>query len=200
VKRVLLRPMQDRTQRIILTAMELAERDGYDAVRLRDVAEQAGVALGTVYRRFSCKEDILAAVLNFQVSAMRDAVRSESFTEETAQERLNVFFEQMIFFIEERPKMAAAMLRTVACGVPDLAERVTRFHSDMQDMILVVMRGGEGGSSGLSEADEATVASLLQNVFFAALVGWTGGIHECSHVVSQLREAIALLFIGVHHR
>ena len=200
MKRVLLRKMKDRTERIILTAMELAERDGYDAVRLRDVAEQAGVALGTVYRRFSCKEDILAAVLNFQMGGMREAVRSEAFHEETPQERLSVFFEQMISFIEERPKMASAMLRTVACGVPDLAERVMRFHSDMQDMILVVMRGGEDRSSGLSPSDEASVASLLQSVLFSGLVGWTGGVHDCAHVVAQLREAIDLLFIGVKHR
>jgi AcrR family transcriptional regulator len=192
--------MQDRTQRIILAAMDLAERDGYDAVRLRDVAERANVALGTVYKRFSCKEDILAAVLNFQVSAMRAAILSEPFQGDSPQERLNTFFEQMTMLISERPKMAAAMLRTVASGVPELAARVMQFHSDMTEIILGVMRGGEGNSSGLSEKDEAVMARLLQHIFFAALVGWTGGVHDSTNVVSQLHEATHLLFLGVKNQ
>ena len=56
--------MEDRTRRIIETAIELAERDGFEAVRLRDVARLAKVALGTVYRRFQSKEDILVAALD----------------------------------------------------------------------------------------------------------------------------------------
>ena len=39
--------MEDRSRRIVETAIELAERGGFEAVRLRDVAAHAGVALGT---------------------------------------------------------------------------------------------------------------------------------------------------------
>ena len=41
-------PMEERAQRIVDTAIELAERGGFEAVRLRDVAADAGVALGTL--------------------------------------------------------------------------------------------------------------------------------------------------------
>jgi AcrR family transcriptional regulator len=47
--------MDDRAKRIVDTAVALAERDGYQAVRLRDVAATAQVALGTVYKRFASK-------------------------------------------------------------------------------------------------------------------------------------------------
>ena len=55
--------MDDRAKRIVDTAVMLAERDGYQAVRLRDVAATAQVALGTVYKRFASKEEILIAAL-----------------------------------------------------------------------------------------------------------------------------------------
>ena len=55
--------MDDRAKRIVETAVALAERDGYQAVRLRDVAASAQVALGTVYKRFASKEEILIAAL-----------------------------------------------------------------------------------------------------------------------------------------
>ena len=49
--------MDERAQRIVSTAMALAAKDGFAAMKLRDVAAHAQVALGTVYRRFRSKEE-----------------------------------------------------------------------------------------------------------------------------------------------
>ena len=196
MKHVLLWEMDASTERIIMVAMELAERDGYDAVRLRDVAEKAQVALGTVYRRFSCKEDILAAVLNFHVSALSEGIGADIPPGKTPETRLGRFFEQITDLLSDRPKMAAAMLRTVASGVPELADRVTRYHSDMTDVILRVMRGGDEPLEDISKQDEARIAHLLQDIWFAALVGWTGGLQESGDVAKELKEATRLLLAG----
>src|SRR5579875_1949448 len=51
----------ERRTRILETAIQLASEGGYDAVQMRDVAGQAGVALGTLYRYFSSKDQLLAA-------------------------------------------------------------------------------------------------------------------------------------------
>jgi AcrR family transcriptional regulator len=54
---------QQRRQRIVAAALELLEHGDFDRVQVRDVAERAGVALGTVYRYFSSKEHLYAAAL-----------------------------------------------------------------------------------------------------------------------------------------
>ena len=59
----LMRAREDRGRRILKVAVELAERGGFDAVRQREVAAQAGVALGTLYKRFASKEELLMAAL-----------------------------------------------------------------------------------------------------------------------------------------
>lgn len=187
--------LDERAQRIVIAAMEMAEQDGYDAVRLRDLAERAGVALGTVYRRFSCKEDILAAALELQVEQMRGAMQNSPWPGKTAEERLVSFFELATTTLAQRPKLAAAMLRTVASGVPELSEKVTRYHGRMTEIILGVYRGE--WSEDLPSEEERTIAELLQNVWFAALVGWTGGIHTPDEVVEQVRSATRLLLRGI---
>ena len=50
-----------RRQRVIDAAMKLAADGGYDAVQMRDVASEAGVALWTIYRYFASKDHLLAA-------------------------------------------------------------------------------------------------------------------------------------------
>ncbi len=41
-----------RRRRILDASTRLASRGGFDAVQMREVAEEAGVALGTLYRYF----------------------------------------------------------------------------------------------------------------------------------------------------
>jgi AcrR family transcriptional regulator len=189
--------MDERTQRILMVAMELAERDGYDAVRLRDLADQAGVALATVYRRFSCKEDILAAALDLQVSQMLELMRDTEIPGDSGQDRLNWFFRAATEALAARPKLSAAMLRTVASGVPELAERVTRYHGQMIEIILGVYRGHFETSPATST--EQTLAILLQDVWFGELVGWTGGMHTPDAVIATVDTAIRLLIAGTAH-
>ena len=47
----------------IRAAIELASEGGYEAVRMRDVAARADIALGTLYRYFSSKDHLLAAAM-----------------------------------------------------------------------------------------------------------------------------------------
>ena len=49
----LARSQAARRRRVLDAALRLAERGGFDAVQMRDVATEANVALGTVYRYFS---------------------------------------------------------------------------------------------------------------------------------------------------
>jgi AcrR family transcriptional regulator len=52
-----------RRQRIIAAALDLLRKADYERVQMRDVADRADVALGTVYRYFSSKEHLYAAAL-----------------------------------------------------------------------------------------------------------------------------------------
>ncbi|GAA0247772.1 helix-turn-helix domain-containing protein [Cryptosporangium japonicum] len=52
-----------RRERIVVAGLRLLEKHEYDRIQIRDVAQEAGVALGTLYRYFSSKEHLYAAVL-----------------------------------------------------------------------------------------------------------------------------------------
>jgi AcrR family transcriptional regulator len=52
-----------RRRRIVTAALEALERQEYEQIQIRDVALAAEVALGTLYRYFSSKEHLYAAVL-----------------------------------------------------------------------------------------------------------------------------------------
>ncbi len=71
------RPRQQRSrealERIVVAALQLFSQRGFDAARVADVAAQAGVPVGTVYKYFADKDALLAAmVAGYRSCRMRE--------------------------------------------------------------------------------------------------------------------------------
>ncbi len=58
-----------RWDQIVRAALELLEHGEYDQIQVRDVAQRADVALGTLYRYFASKEHLYAAVMRLWVDS-----------------------------------------------------------------------------------------------------------------------------------
>ena len=121
--------------------MELAEQGGFEAVRLRDVASHAGVALGTLYRRFRSKEDLLLAALEQEVDDVRRRFEKRPPEGATPLERVTVFFQITTRALCRRPNLARALVRSVATGEPELTQKVATFHTLMEELITAALRG-----------------------------------------------------------
>ena len=65
----------DRTRRILESASTLFRAEGYDAVRIEDIAAAAEVSAGTCYNYFSTKGDLLLAIVAMEVEEVIDAGR-----------------------------------------------------------------------------------------------------------------------------
>jgi len=182
-------------QRIVDAAMHLAERDGYDAVRLRELANDADVALGTVYRRFSSKEDILAAALELESTRLAERLRVDPLTDPTPHARLLHFFRLATAALLRRPKLAQAMLRTISSGEPALAQKVTAYQGIITGLLVDALRG-PGHAQDEVHPDQVYVAHLLQQVWFGALVGWTAGLIEPPLIVAHMDRATGIVLAG----
>jgi len=184
--------MEERSRRIVETAVELAEQGGFDAVRLRDVAAHAGVALGTLYRRFRSKEDLLLAALQQQVSDLSTRVERRPPAGDGALERVTAFFQLVTRALCGRPNLARALIRAVATGEAELTQKVGAFHSQIGELVVASLRGDPAGSVPPTDRERA-IADVLQHVWFSSLIGWTAGLHGQSFVVDQTRAAARLL-------
>jgi len=169
--------LEARARRIIETTIELAEQGGFEAVRLRDVAAHAGVAMGTLYRRFHSKEDLLVAALELETRAMAERVEQRPLKGATASERVVGFFVMATRGMLRRPNLSRAMLRATAVGEPALAQKVEVFHGLMLSMVVGALRGASTpvGDDSLSER-ERLLGEVLNQIWFAVMVGWSSGL------------------------
>ena len=55
--------MRGTKERILLAALRLFARDGFEAVSVSDIAKQLGITKGALYKHYASKRDILSSIL-----------------------------------------------------------------------------------------------------------------------------------------
>jgi AcrR family transcriptional regulator len=186
--------IEERARRIIESTIELAEEGGFEAVRLREVAARAEVAMGTLYRRFHSKEDLLVAALEQETRGMEERVRRRPPKGATASERAVSFFVIATRGMMRRPNLSRAMLRAAAAGEPALARKVGLFHDMMRRMLVGALRGRPvlPGDETMSDR-ERLLGDVLNQIWFAVMVGWAGGLETQSSINERMRASVELI-------
>src|SRR5690606_9907318 len=77
------RSQHQRRRRIVQAAAALASRGGVEAMQMRTVAERAGVALGTLYRYFPSKMELVVAVVSEELNLLEASIERRPPTSAT---------------------------------------------------------------------------------------------------------------------
>jgi AcrR family transcriptional regulator len=191
--------MEERSERIVDTVVELAEKGGFEAVRLRDVASHAGVALGTLYRRFNSKEDLLIAAFERETADLERRVQQRPPRGDDASARVAAFFAMATRGLIRRPNLARALLKAHATGDPQVAKRTAAFHARLHEMVIVSLRGPGGGNAPPDET-ERLLTHALTRVWFSLLLGWASGLHGQAVVIEEMGDCVELMVLGAERR
>ncbi|MBK5287658.1 MAG: TetR family transcriptional regulator [Acidimicrobiia bacterium] len=176
-----------RRRRVIDATLALAAGGGFDGVQMRDVAAEAGVALGTVYRYFESKERLLLEANVEQVEALRERLADRPPTGTTPADRVVDVLRRASRTQTRQPEATAAMVRALGSARPEVSDAVERVSSAMTGIITRAMHEGDP-----SDRDRA-VARVLSQVWLSSLVGWVGGVDGPEVVGDDLERAARLL-------
>jgi AcrR family transcriptional regulator len=186
--------MEERAQKIVDAAMELANEGGFEGVRLRELAAKSGVAFGTLYSRFNSKEDILIAALEQEAGKFRELLRSNPIEEGTPLQRCEPFFRLLSRTLLDRRGFATAVLRAVSSGA-GVAEKIIRYQDMMNEIIVRAIWGDAVYDSDTEEREEVIFAArMMQNIWFAELISWMSDAATEEQVVNRTVRC-ARLFI-----
>ena len=172
---------------MIDATLELAAGGGFDGVQMRDVAAEAGVALGTVYRYFESKERLLLETNLEQVQLLGSRLADHQPSGATAADRVVDVLRRATRTQTKRPEATAAMVRALGSARPEESDAVARVSEAMTAIITGAMHPGEP-----SERDRA-VARVLSQVWLSSLIGWVGGVDGPEVVGDDLERAARLL-------
>jgi AcrR family transcriptional regulator len=98
---------QRNSHALLRAAIAVFAKSGVDAP-IREIAEKAGVGVGTVYRRFPKRSDLIAAVFRHEVDACADAAPPLA-AQYGPDEALERWIEHYVDFISAKRGLAAAL-------------------------------------------------------------------------------------------
>ena len=107
------RSQAQRRKRIVQTAAALAARGGVEAMQMRSVAERAGVALGTLYRYFPSKMDLVVAVVTEELDLLENGINRRPPTADTPAGRAVDVLLRATRGLMREPELADALVRSL---------------------------------------------------------------------------------------
>jgi TetR/AcrR family transcriptional regulator, cholesterol catabolism regulator len=178
-----------RHRRILRVAADLAAEKGLDGVQMHEVAKDAGVAIGTLYRYFPSKVYLFTAIQAEQV----DRLDAQITPPQPGQSPVDAVYDVLVTATRgmfRRPTLAQALLQAQnsahAAKVPEAGrtDRTTR------DMLLRAM--------GITEptAQDVTAVWLLMQCWYGLLTSALNGRTSLPDVEADLRVACRLLLAG----
>jgi AcrR family transcriptional regulator len=171
---------------VVAAAMALAAKGGYDAVQMRAVSTEADVALGTIYRYFSSKDQLLIAGLEQLATDMADDLAAKPPKGKTAHERVSEVFRRCCSLLESEPLMAHAVVTALSSSDPSVAEENLGVQETLKSMIA-------GALDGAPVDDIDGVVHVLGLTWFASMLSWVGGRAEVGAMATDMELASRLL-------
>lgn len=176
-----------RRSRIVESALHLLETQDYDRIQIRDVAEDAGVALGTLYRYFPSKEQLFAEALLVWTNSFETAVRGRRASAETPQERLLVTLRRACRAFERHPQFFR-LITTLEVSTDPPTVELFRAHSQrFHEVVLAALHD-------LDPDDARDIATVMASVLGSQLRALTLGLISMRAALEQLERAVRLIF------
>ena len=188
------RSQSERRQRILDAATALASRGGYEAVQMRDVADRADVALGTLYRYFPSKVHLLVTLMHEQTGELTSRLERRPPRGDTAADRVMDVLSRATRALQRDPQLADAMIRALMFADASAAAEVNAVNSNMTAAIIASIRGADG-DDGAGDADDEhrAVARVLEQVWWANILAWLSGRSSARQMTDDLAVAAHLL-------
>jgi AcrR family transcriptional regulator len=178
---------RDRRKRILDATIALATKGGYDAVQMRTVAENADVALGTLYRYFPSKIHLLVSGLAREFEQAQEKLDRRQIPGDTPSERVLFVLGRVTRTLQRYPELTEAMTRAFMFADASAANEVDMVGRLMEQMFAGAMAEGE------PTAENLAIARVIGDVWLSNLVAWVTRRASASDVAARLELTVRLL-------
>lgn len=183
---------RDRRKRILDATYALAKEGGFDAVQMRAVAEQAEVALGTLYRYFPSKIHLLVAALDQQFADAAERLNVREIPGDTQADRVLYVLKRLTRGMQGDAKLTEALTRAFMFADSSVAEGIHSVGMAMTSIVNHAMHGGPVDAGTITDEDVA-IARVIGDVWLSALVGWVTGRSTAEETAAHMETAVRLV-------
>ena len=176
-----------RRQRIIDAGLVLLESNEYERIQIKDVAEEADVALGTLYHYFSSKEHLFAEVLIKWAATLKSSLARHPPQGMTPREKLTEALHRSVRAFQHQPQLARLIASLELSSDPFATEILERMDQTTSSVYMELLDGVEPRRA-------RTIVRTVDAVLDSHLRAWSAGRLPITGLYDYLSESIDLIF------
>lgn len=177
---------RDRRDRLIDAAISLLQTEDYENVQVKEVADRAGVSLGTLYNYFYSKERLFAEALVTWADNLPANIRNRPLSDGPPADRLKEAVHRALRAFERRPQMARLVNVLVMSGDALATELLARMGQSTSDAYMQAL-------SAMEPSLARAMVDVVNSVFTVALRDWSLGRITIREVHERVDSAISLV-------
>ncbi len=183
---------RDRRKRILDATYELAKEGGFDAVQMRSVADQADVALGTLYRYFPSKIHLLVSALDREFEDAQARLKVREIPGDTPGDRVLYVLKRLTRGMQGDPKLTEALTRAFMFADASVAAEIHAVGMSMTSIVTHAMHGTVPAGDTVTDED-VVLARVIGDVWLSALMAWVTGRSSAPETAQHMETAVRLI-------
>ena len=176
-------------QRLLVAAREVLAREGFAGTTSRKVADEAGVAIGTVFVHFGRVEQLVAALLDEHLAAVVPGVLRAAARKTGLVRQLTHAARALFESYDAEPDLARAWLAASLFG-PSRDQRLVDFAAWVGERLSAASAAGE-----VEPVDAELAFQVYFSLYFSALVAGLRGALTRAQQVRFIERALTRFFL-----
>ena len=136
----------DKLNRIREAAKRVILKKGFESATVREIAQAAGVAFGTVFLYASDKQDLLLMIFEEDLSVLREKAQRKVRRDAPFTDQLIAFLTPIYTYFLATPELSRDMLREVQFSDGIVAQRIGKdiaaFEHSIRDLVATAQHSG----------------------------------------------------------
>lgn len=180
---------RERRRRILDATIGLASQGGFDAVQMRAVAEQADVALGTLYRYFPSKIHLLVSAMDRELERADRNLSTREVEGDTPADRVINALKRISRGLQGDQNITDALTRAFMFADSSAKDEISAVGQRLNHILVQAMRPGANEIT----AEEEVIIRVIGDVWLSTLVGWVTGRMEAGETAGHMERAVHLV-------
>ncbi len=161
----LIEKTENKRERILLAAVEVFTRQGYNRARMEEIAETAGIGKGTLYEYFDSKVQLFHEMIIRSWDEYSDSFTADSIHELSFEETIREIVKGHFTFSKEKKKLARILFWDTEIMDEELKIWMHRRRKEQEKLIEQIVE------KAVAEGEIKPVDNMLVYIILAGLIG-----------------------------
>jgi AcrR family transcriptional regulator len=190
---------QDKLRRIKQAARKLFTANGYDEASTRQIAVEAGVALGTLFLYAANKRDLLFLVVNDEMRDVAERAAASVSADLSLMENLLAAFRLVYEFFGHEPRLSRLVLREMTFyEAGHQAKRFLQTRERMMALCAESIRLAQKRNEIRSKDDPRRIGAVVFAIFQVEIRKWlTPRRVTLEQGMAELRQSLEIMMAGL---